>query len=157
MPPTSAGLLMYRMRPPGPQVLLVHPGGPFWANRDLGAWTIPKGRLQPDEEPLVAARREFAEETGLEAEGPFIPLAGLRQPSGKMLFAWACAGDCDPRTIRSNTFSLEWPRRSGQLAQFPEVDRGDWFSPRAAKRKLHRGQVPLVETLVLMLGAGLPL
>lgn len=143
---------MYRLRPPGAEVLLVHPGGPFWTGRDIGAWSIPKGRIEPDEEPLVAARREFAEETGMEAEGPFIPLAGLRQPSGKIVHAWACAGDCDPRAIRSNTFTLEWPRRSGRLADFPEVDRGDWFPLPAAERKLHRGQVPFLRLLQAAIG-----
>jgi predicted NUDIX family NTP pyrophosphohydrolase len=157
MPATSAGLLMYRLRPSGVQVLLVHPGGPFWANRDRGAWSIPKGRIEPDEEPLVAARREFAEETGMEAEGPFIPLAGLKQPSGKIVHAWACVGDCDPRAIRSNTFTLEWPRRSGRLAAFPEVDRGNWFSLKAAQQKLHRGQVPFLNLLLATLGIGLPM
>lgn len=157
MPTLSAGLLMYRLRLHGPQVLLVHPGGPFWEHRDLGAWSIPKGRVEPDEEPLVAARREFAEETGMHAEGPFIPLAGLKQPSGKIVQAWACRGDCDPRSIRSNTFSLEWPRRSGMMADFPEVDRGDWFSLKAAQRKLHRGQVPFLNLLLATLGIGWPI
>jgi predicted NUDIX family NTP pyrophosphohydrolase len=147
VPRTSAGLLMFRRCGPAPEVLLVHPGGPFWAKRDLGAWSIPKGEFVPGEDPLAVARREFAEETGIIPQGEFIPLSPCRQAGGKVVHAWAFEGDCDPGTIVSNTFVLEWPPRSGRRQEFPEVDRAAWFPLELAKRKLVSGQVGFVKEL----------
>jgi predicted NUDIX family NTP pyrophosphohydrolase len=147
MPKQSAGLLMYRRRAGGLEVFLVHPGGPFWARKDQGAWSIPKGEHPPDEDPLVAARREFAEETGIVPEGEFIALTPLRQSGGKIVRAFAFEGDCDPQAIRSNSFIIEWPPRSGQRREFPEIDRAGWFSLEAAKQKLLSAQVVLLEEL----------
>ena len=147
MPKASAGLLMFRRCGEGPEVLLVHPGGPFWTRRDQGAWSIPKGEFAPDEDPLAAARREFEEETGIWPEGEFIPLSPRRQPGGKVVHAWAFEGDCDPTAIVSNTFVMEWPPRSGRRQEFPEVDRAAWFPLEEAKRKLLSGQVGLIEEL----------
>lgn len=147
MPTQSAGLLMYRWRGGGLEVFLVHPGGPLWANKDLGAWSIPKGEYEVDEDPLSAAQREFTEETGITAEGESIALAPIRQKSGKVVRAFAIEGDGDPEIIHSNTFVMEWPPRSGRQQAFPEVDRAAWFSIEEAKRKLHSGQVGLVEQL----------
>lgn len=127
----SAGLLMYRVRSGVLQVFLVHPGGPFWARKDLGAWSIPKGLLDPDEDPLAAAQREFEEETGFKVSELFMPLAPVKQHSGKVIQAWAVEGDCDPSAIRSNTFSIEWPPRSDRQQEFPEVDRAAWFRVRS--------------------------
>jgi predicted NUDIX family NTP pyrophosphohydrolase len=129
----SAGILMYRRKREGVEVFLVHPGGPYWAKKDLGAWSIPKGAYCDDEEPLVAARREFLEETGFVLEGEFIALGDVRQAGGKRVAAWAVEGDCDPAQLVSNTFSLEWPPRSGRFLHVPEVDRGEWFSISAAR------------------------
>jgi predicted NUDIX family NTP pyrophosphohydrolase len=143
----SAGLLLYRWRSGGFEVLLVHPGGPFWAGKDGGAWSIPKGEYPPDEDPLAAAYREFNEETSCLAEGEVIPLRPLKQPSGKVIQAWALEGDCDADAIRSNTFSLEWPPRSGQRQDFPEVDRAAWFSLEAAREKILKGQVGFIDEL----------
>jgi predicted NUDIX family NTP pyrophosphohydrolase len=128
-------------------VLLVHPGGPFWTKRDLAAWSIPKGEFVPGEDPLAAARREFAEETGIVPDGKFIPLSPCRQPSGKVVHAWAFESDCDPTTIVSNTFEIEWPRGSGRRQAFPEVDRAGWFPLEVAKRKLISGQVGFLDEL----------
>ena len=147
MPKQSAGLLMFRRGRGELQVLLVHPGGPFWKNKDLGAWTIPKGEHDAGEEALVAATREFREETGIEPRGPFIALTPVKQAGGKVVAAWAFEGDSDAAAIRSNTFSLEWPRGSGRFQDFPEVDRAAWFSLDEARRKVLRGQVPLLEEL----------
>lgn len=147
MPKQSAGLLMFRRGRGELQVLLVHPGGPFWKNKDLGAWTIPKGEHDAGEEALVAAAREFREETGIEPRGPFIALTPVKQAGGKVVAAWAFEGDGDAGAIRSNTFSLEWPRGSGRFQDFPEVDRAAWFSLDEARRKVLRGQVPLLEEL----------
>jgi len=147
MPKQSAGLLMFRRGRGELQVLLVHPGGPFWKNKDLGAWTIPKGEHDAGEEALVAAAREFREETGIEPRGPFIALTPVKQAGGKLVAAWAFEGDGDAAAIRSNTFSLEWPRGSGRFQDFPEVDRAAWFSLDEARRKVLRGQVPLLEEL----------
>lgn len=144
----SAGLLMYRRLPDeGVQVLLAHPGGPFWRTKDEGCWTIPKGEYEPPEEPLAAARREFAEETGLEAAGPFVPLGEVVLKSGKRIAAWAFEGDFDPAQLRCNTFEIEWPPRSGRRQSYPEVDRAGWFTPEIARRKLNPAQVPLLERL----------
>jgi len=142
---------MYRLREGVLEVLLVHPGGPFWANRDLGGWTIPKGEIGPDEEPLVAAQREFAEETGGTSHGPFIPLTAIRQRAGKTVHAWAFEGDFDPALLRSNKFTVEWPPRSGQQREFPETDRAGWFTLEAAREKLLPAQLPLVEELAVLI------
>ena len=143
----SAGILLHRRREGRLEVLLVHPGGPFWANRDEGAWTIPKGEYDEGEDALDAARREFTEETGFAVEGPFRELAPVRQRSGKVVRAWAVEGDCDVAAIRSNTFSMEWPPRSGRTAEFPEVDRGQWFSIEEARVKILAAQAPLLDEL----------
>jgi predicted NUDIX family NTP pyrophosphohydrolase len=137
---TSAGILMYRLRSGPPEVFLVHPGGPFWQKKDLGAWSIPKGEFDEGVDALTAARREFLEETGSEATGQFVPLTPLKQPSGKIVHAWAVEGDIDAASVMSNTFLMEWPPHSGQQRQFPEVDRGEWFTIAAAKEKLIPGQ-----------------
>jgi predicted NUDIX family NTP pyrophosphohydrolase len=150
---TSAGLLLYRRRAVGPEVFLVHPGGPFWAGKDEHAWSIPKGLFEPGEDPLVAAIREFEEETGLSVGGDFVALTPRKQPSGKVVHAFALEYDLDPSAIRSNSFSMEWPRRSGRLQSFPEVDRAGWFSTEIARVKLHRGQAGFVDELEKMLGA----
>jgi predicted NUDIX family NTP pyrophosphohydrolase len=143
----SAGLLMYRFREGMPEVFLAHPGGPFWAKKDLGVWTIPKGEYAPDETPLQAARREFGEETACPSEGDLLALTPLRQPSGKVIAAWAFQGDCDPEASRSNTFSMEWPPGSGRRVEFPEVDRAGWFSLDEAKTKIIPGQMGFLEEL----------
>lgn len=138
-----------------PEVLLVHPGGPFWAKKDAGAWSIPKGEHGEEEEPLTAARREFAEELGLplpEGGGEPLALGEVRQKGGKVVAAWAVAGDLDPDAISSNRFELEWPPRSGRRQSFPEVDRAGWFAPDAAREKLLAGQLPLLERLYALLG-----
>ncbi len=147
MPTHSAGLLMYRYRDGVLEVFLVHPGGPFWARKDLGAWSLPKGEFTPEEDALAAARREFGEETGLPAAGEFIPLTPRRQPSGKLIQAWAFEGDCDPSAVKSNTFALEWPPRSGRQEEFPEIDRAGWFTLEEAKEKIIKGQVGFLEEL----------
>jgi predicted NUDIX family NTP pyrophosphohydrolase len=145
---TSAGLLMFRRTPDGEiQVLLAHPGGPFWRNRDEGAWTIPKGEYKPPEDPLEAARREFTEETGFEAQPPFAPLGEVVQKGGKRILAWAAAGDCDPAQQRCNTFEMEWPPRSGQRQSYPEIDRVAWFGLEEARRKLGAAQAALIDRL----------
>jgi len=125
----------------------VHPGGPFWKNRDAGAWSIPKGEFGPDEDPLQAARREFLEETGFTAEGDFIPLTPVIQAGGKVVYAWAVEGDCDPDAIKSSTFTLEWPPKSGKEQQFPEVDRAGWFDLETASQKINQAQKALLKEL----------
>ncbi len=147
MPKQSAGLVMYRYRDGILEVFLAHPGGPFWARKDLGAWTIPKGEYGPDETPVEAARREFGEETACPSAGDLIALTPLRQRSGKVISAWAFAGDCDPAASRSNTFMMEWPPGSGQQREFPEVDRAAWFTLEEAKRKILPGQAGFLEEL----------
>jgi predicted NUDIX family NTP pyrophosphohydrolase len=150
----SAGLLLYRHRQGGIEVLLVHPGGPFWARKDEGAWSMPKGEYGPGEDPLAAARREFAEETGADApSGDAAALGAFRQPSGKVVDAWAVEGDFDPATLKSNTFTMEWPRRSGKMIEVAEVDRAGWFTPEEAARKLVKGQRPILEALLQRLGS----
>jgi predicted NUDIX family NTP pyrophosphohydrolase len=149
----SAGILLYRRGPRGLQVFLVHPGGPFWARKDDGAWSIPKGECCPGEAPLLAAQREFREETGMAVEGPFLSLPAVRQAGGKTITAWALEGDLDPAQLRSNTFTLQWPPGSGAQRTFPEVDRGGWFELDAARRKLLSGQRPLLDALLGLLGA----
>jgi predicted NUDIX family NTP pyrophosphohydrolase len=145
---TSAGLLLFRRRGKGLEVLLVHPGGPLWAKRDEGAWSIPKGEPEAGEDPLTAARREFAEELGRSVDGTFIPLARVRQPGGKVVHAWALEADVDASSIMSNTFSMEWPPRSGRQHAFPEIDRAEWFPLDVARQKILAGQAPLLDELM---------
>jgi predicted NUDIX family NTP pyrophosphohydrolase len=152
MPKQSAGLLLHRMQAGQRQVFLVHPGGPFWAKKDAGAWTIPKGEFEANEDPLAAARRELREETGLVVDGPFLPLGVVKQAGGKVIHAWAAEADCDPGAIVSNTFRLEWPPRSGKFAEFPEVDRAAWFSLEAAATKMNAAQALFLERLAAMPG-----
>jgi predicted NUDIX family NTP pyrophosphohydrolase len=140
----SAGLLMYRVAGGQLQVLLAHPGGPYFKNKDDGAWSIPKGEIELGEETLAAAVREFREETGVDPKGPFTALAPVTLKSGKIVHAWAFEGDCDPQSIASNTFTVEWPPRSGRQQEFPEIDRAGFFNVEDAKRKLNRAQVPLI-------------
>jgi predicted NUDIX family NTP pyrophosphohydrolase len=130
----SAGLLMYRRKRDEIEVFLVHPGGPYWTNKDQGAWTIPKGEYGDDEEPLAAAQREFFEETGFAANGEFLSLGEVRQRSGKLVTAWAFRGDCDPMQLKSNTCEIEWPPKSGKCLQIPEIDRGQWFTMDEARK-----------------------
>jgi len=146
-PNKSAGLLIYRQAPGPIEVFLVHPGGPFWAKKDDGAWSIPKGEFSEDEDPLEAAKREFQEETGFVVTGEFQPLEPLRQPSGKIVYAWAVKGDVDAGALKSNTFSMEWPPRSGKVQEFPEVDRAGWFTIEFAKRKILKGQAAFLDQL----------
>lgn len=148
----SAGLLMYRQKAGFLEVLLIHPGGPFWAKKDVGCWSIPKGECLEHELPFDAALREFHEETGLTPDGEFIELTEIKQTGGKRVKAWAFAGDCDPSTIHSNTFLLEFPPKSGKFQSFPEVDRADWFSIAAAKQHIVKGQIALLEELEQRLG-----
>jgi len=151
----SAGILLYRrlnsgVSPglgPGLEVFLVHPGGPFWKNKDAGVWTIPKGEFTNDEPALDAAVREFREETGVALKGPFQPLSPIRQKGGKRVYAWASAGDLNPAKIVSNTFELEWPRGSGRTNTYPEVDRGGWFTLTNAREYINPAQIPLLEEL----------
>lgn len=148
MPKRSAGLLVYR-RPEGAlEVFLVHPGGPLWARRDLGAWSIPKGEYAEDEEPLEAAQREFQEETGFSVQGDGIPLGSVTQASGKIVLAWACEGNFDAAKLVSNKCEIEWPPRSGRRITIPEVDRGGWFSIAEAKDRILDGQQPFLEKLL---------
>jgi predicted NUDIX family NTP pyrophosphohydrolase len=143
----SAGILLYRYRDEELQVLLVHPGGPFWVKKDLGAWSIPKGLLEGDEAPLAAAKREFQEETGFAVDGRFLELGELRQTSGKIIHAWALQGDVDEDRISGNTFTLEWPPHSGKTQSFPEVDSGEWYDLATARKKIHKGQAPFLDRL----------
>ena len=144
----SAGILMYRFREDSLEVFLVHPGGPFWTKKDEGAWSIPKGEFDIDnDDPLEAAKREFEEETGYRVEGDFISLDTLKQSSMKIVHAWAIEGDCDAAKIKSNTFSMEWPPRSGKQQEFPEVDRAEWFDIETAKIKLLKGQKSFIDKL----------
>ena len=143
----SAGILLHRLRGSGIEVFLVHPGGPFWAKKDAGAWSIPKGEFEAGEDPLEAAKREFKEETGFAVEGNFIELTPVKQPGGKVVYAWAVMGDCEAESIKSNTFSLEWPPRSGKRKEFPEVDRAGWFTPEVAREKISKGQLNFLEEL----------
>jgi predicted NUDIX family NTP pyrophosphohydrolase len=148
----SAGLLMYRRRDGGPEVFLVHPGGPFWAKKDLGAWSIPKGEYSEGENPLEAARREFTEETGLQADGDFIDLGTMKQASGKLVSVWAVEGNCDPGELRSDTCMIEWPPRSGRQLEIPEVDRGAWFGIEEARERVLKSQAPMIGLLITRLG-----
>ena len=147
----SAGILLYRIRDGVTEILLVHPGGPFWAKKDLGAWTIPKGEIGAKEEPLAAAIREFAEETGTSLAGDFQPLPAIRQAGGKRVLAWALLGDLDAAAIKSNRFMLEWPPRSGKHRDFPEVDKAEWFALDDARQRINKGQIALLDGLEAML------
>lgn len=149
---TSAGLLLFRRVHGSIEVFLAHPGGPFWRRRDRGAWTVPKGMIEPGEEPLEAARREFEEETGIVPAGPFIPLGSIRQKAGKTVHAWAWEGEADPEAIRSNETSIEWPRGSGVVRSYPEVDRCAWFDPEAARTRINHAQAELIDRLLTELG-----
>ena len=144
---TSAGLLLFRRTPTGIQVFLAHPGGPFWQHRDAGAWTIPKGNINPGEAPLEAARREFEEETGFTPEGPYQALGSVKQKGGKVVHAWACEGDADPDAVTSNAATMEWPRGSGRLLTFPEVDRCAWFDLPVARERINPAQGELLDRL----------
>ncbi|MFO1129077.1 MAG: NUDIX domain-containing protein [Rhodospirillales bacterium] len=146
----SAGLLLFRYREGGVEVMLVHPGGPFWVRKDKGAWSIPKGLFEADEEPLTAARREFREETGVDIDGVFLPLGELRQPSGKVIHAWAAEGDLDPDQVRSNAFELEWPKHSGTVRTYPEIDRAAWFPIAEARERILKGQAPFLDRLLIV-------
>lgn len=148
MPKRSAGLLVYRHRKDTLEVFLVHPGGPFWVKKDLGAWTIPKGEYLDDEEPLQAARREFEEETGFHVDGDFLELGAITQASGKIVSAWACEGDFDPAQLVSNTCEIEWPPRSGRQITIPEVDRGAWFAVPEAEQHILNAQQPILARLL---------
>jgi predicted NUDIX family NTP pyrophosphohydrolase len=149
----SAGLIMYRIRDGVLHVLLVHPGGPFWAKKDLGAWSIPKGEVGEGEDFLEAAKREFFEELGINAEGPFTALGSVKQKAGKVVHAWAFEGDCDPAMIRCSTFvEMEWPPKSGKTIRFREVDQVEFFGIEEANRKINAGQVPLLQRLVTLVG-----
>jgi predicted NUDIX family NTP pyrophosphohydrolase len=152
MPRVSAGLLMYRIHDGNLQLLLAHPGGPFFKNKDDGAWSIPKGEIEPGEDLLEAAKREFEEETGVTPTGPFTALRPVKQKGGKIVHAWAFEGDCDPSAIVSNTFTMEWPPKSGRQLGFPEIDRADFFDVAAARRKIKAGQEALIEELQRIVG-----
>lgn len=154
MPKTSAGILLFRRTTAGPEVFLIHPGGPYYVKKDV--WSIPKGEYQPGEDPLAAARREFGEETGTPLEGlisgEFLPLGEIRQPSGKLVTAWAVEGDFDPATLVSNTCPIEWPPRSGRQIIIPEADRGAWYPIADARPKIFKGQEKLLDRLAALLG-----
>ena len=152
----SAGILLYRIMGEKVEVFLVHPGGPIWARKDAGAWSIPKGEFTT-EDALEAAKRELAEETGCVAHGDFLALTPVRQPSGKTVFAWAVQGDCDAARVRCNTFTMEWPPSSGRRQEFPEVDRAAWFTLEEAREKILKGQVPLLDQLAHLVGPANPL
>lgn len=151
---TSAGMLLFRHDRSGLEVFLAHPGGPFWAKKDTGAWTIPKGLIEPDEDPLATARREFEEETGIRPTPPFVPLGSIRLKGGKVIHAWAWLGDADLATVRSNTVRTEWPRGSGRWITFPEIDRCAWFDTAAARGKMNPAQAELIDRLEQHLAAG---
>jgi predicted NUDIX family NTP pyrophosphohydrolase len=152
----SAGLLLYRWGDEGLEVLLAHPGGPFWAKKDLGAWSIPKGEFLEDEQPLSAARREFAEEIGTRVEGEVLALTPLKQPSRKTIHAFAIEHDLNVERITSNSFEMEWPPKSGKSQAFPEVDRAAWFKLEQARQRIQPGQAPILDELARLLSAALP-
>ena len=156
MKKTSAGILMYRRSPANAplEILLVHPGGPFWAKKDLGAWSIPKGEID-EEEPIDTARREFFEETGTKLAGELLPLAPQKLKNGKNVYAWAVAGDLDPASVASNTFETEWPPHSGKVQSFPEIDKAAWFSVQLAIQKINPGQAGFIYELINKLGVNI--
>ena len=156
MPKKSAGILLFRRVNDRPEVLLVHPGGPFWKNKDIGAWSVPKGEFDDDEEPLIAAIREVKEELGIDVAGDFIELLPQNQKSGKIVYTWALEQDTDAEAIISNTFELEWPPRSGRMIEIPEVDRAAWFPVAEAKLKIIPGQIPIIDNLEQVLLGGDP-
>lgn len=143
----SAGILLYRIKDKKPEIFLGHPGGPFFKNKDLGVWSIPKGEFDENEEPLIAAKREFKEEIGSDIEGNFIPLKPVKYKNGKLVYAWAVEGDLDTTTLNCNTFPLEWPPRSGKFIQIPEIDKVQWFPPDVALKKIIPAQAPFIEEL----------
>jgi predicted NUDIX family NTP pyrophosphohydrolase len=149
----SAGILLFRIRPAGVEVMLVHPGGPFWAKKDAGSWSIPKGLAEEGEDLLAAAKREFREETGMAIDGVCLDLGGHKQPGGKTIVAWACEADFDTAALNSNTFAMEWPPGSGRMTEFPEVDRAAWYSIDRALETINKGQAPIVAALVKRLDA----
>jgi predicted NUDIX family NTP pyrophosphohydrolase len=151
MPKRSAGMIMYRWQEQELEIFLVHPGGPFWAKKDKGAWTIPKGEYAEGEEPLEAAKREFQEETGFVAHGQFLELGAVKQAGGKTVTAWAFEGNCDPAKLSSILCQVEWPPHSGRLVEFPEVDQGRWFSIAAAREYILKSQEPLLDMLQIAL------
>jgi len=148
----SAGIVAFRISDVDYEILLVHPVGPFWAKKDANAWSIPKGEFIPPEDAFIAAKREFTEETGLEIGGTFFELEPAKQPGGKIIYSWAVETDLDVSEIRSNTFTLEWPPKSGKFGEFPEADKAAWFSFKIAKTKMHKGQIVIVEKLAKKLG-----
>jgi predicted NUDIX family NTP pyrophosphohydrolase len=150
----SAGILPFRYNKKKLEVMLAHPGGPFWKNKDLGAWSVVKGEYNDDEEPLTAAKREWQEETSLKISGNFIPLKPVRQKSGKEILAWAVETDMDPTHIKSNDFEMEWPPKSGRKQSFPEIDRAEWFSVEAAKEKINPKQAALIDELISIVSGG---
>ena len=150
MPKQAAGILLYRRAPGGLEVLLAHPGGPLWARKDLASWTLPKGQFTDGELPLDAAKREFEEEMGSPPTGDFQSLGTLKQPSGKVIHAWAAESDFDITTVASNLFSMEWPPRSGKMGEFPEVDRAGWFLVEEARLKILKGQAPFLDRLLAL-------
>lgn len=154
MPKRSAGVLLFRRLESVLEVFLVHPGGPFWAKKDLGAWSIPKGEFELDESALDAARREFTEETGFEVDGNFIDLGTVRQASGKLVSVWAVEGDCDPAMLVSNHCEIEWPPRTGRMISIPEVDRGAWYRVDEARERIFAGQAPFLDALAGKLKQG---
>jgi predicted NUDIX family NTP pyrophosphohydrolase len=156
-PVESAGLLLYRFRDGAVEVLLAHPGGPFWARRDLGSWSVPKGEVDPGEDLRSAALREFTEETGsAPPPGELLGLGSVRQAAGKVVHAWAVPGDFDPESLASNSFTAEWPPRSGRTVEFPEIDRVAWFAPEVAREKLNPAQAAFVDRLLAVLASGRP-
>lgn len=151
MPQISSGLLMYRRGAKGLEVLLVHPGGPIWKNKDIGAWSIPKGQANEGEDLLATAQREFNEELGFPAAGLFVELGWVKQKAGKIVHAWAFAGDCDPAACRSNTMQMQWPPRSGKWIEIPEVDRAEFFNLETARQKLNPAQVEFLDRLMALI------
>ena len=156
MPRTSAGLLVFRRHAGTLEVLLAHPGGPFWRNKDLGAWGVPKGEVHEGEALLAAAQREFHEETGFTIQGPFVPLDPIRQRGGKVVYVWAVQADVDPSSLVSATFDLEWPPRSDRIETFPEIDRAEWMALDRARDKILASQRPLLDALTRALASGTP-
>jgi predicted NUDIX family NTP pyrophosphohydrolase len=151
----AAGILLYRRGPGGPEVLLAHPGGPLWARKDYASWTIPKGQFTDSELPLDAAKREFEEEMGSAPSGIFQSIGTLKQPSGKVIHAWAAESDFDAASVKSNLFSMEWPPKSGQMVEFPEIDRAGWFSIDQARVRILKGQAPFLDRLLALLTSNL--